>query len=124
MPAHHAFVSLDHHSASIVPLGSGNAHGSKVNEQLHLHNPHENNERVRHAFFGKVCDGLQDIAQVLVVGGHTSLADFRHYVDKHRPHTAAQLVGYLVVDHPSEAELQAAARAWFAHHEHMAGIAV
>jgi hypothetical protein len=58
---------------------------------------------------------------VLVVGGHTGLAAFRHYVDKHRPLTAPRIVGYQVVDHPSENQLVALARLHFANIDQPSG---
>jgi hypothetical protein len=123
MPSHHAVVFIDHHSAKIVQFGFEHTYESKVNEHLHLNGPHEKNERSRHEFFGKVCDGLEGISQVLVVGGNTSMADFRHYVGKHRPKADVQLAGYQMVNHPSNNELVALARTWFSHHEWMAAIA-
>ena len=61
---------------------------------------------------------------MLVVGGHTALADFRHYVDKHRPLTAKRVVAYDVVDHPSENQLVALARKYFVGYDQMVGIRV
>jgi hypothetical protein len=58
---------------------------------------------------------------VLITGGHTGLADFRRYVDKHRPLTAVRIVGYEVVDHPSANQLVALARKHFAKHDQFAG---
>ncbi len=48
-----------------------------------------------------------------MTGSHTAIADFRHYVDKHRPQTAARVTGYQVADHPSDKQLVALARAYF-----------
>jgi hypothetical protein len=123
MPSQHAVVLIDHYSAKIVRFGTEHSRGTKVNEHLHLHGPNEKNQRARHEFFGKVCDGLADIAQVLIVGGHTSTSDFRHFVANHRPETDLQLFAYQVVDRPSEKELVALARKWFSNQELMAGIA-
>ena len=69
--------------------------------------------RSEHEFFGEVCDALEGIAEVLVTGGHKGLADFRHYVEKHKPQVAAQIVGYEVVDHQTEGQLVAMARTYF-----------
>jgi hypothetical protein len=77
--------------------------------------------RTEHEFFGQVCDVFDGIAEVLVVGGHTGLADFRHYVDKHRPQSAGRIVGYQVVDHPTDKQLVALARKHFAKYDQLAG---
>jgi hypothetical protein len=60
---------------------------------------------------GRPTDALNGIEEVLMVGDHTSLSDFRHYVEKHRSIIDASIIGYEVVDHPSENELVALAQA-------------
>ena len=60
-----------------------------------------------------MCDALEGIPEVLVTGSHTSIADFRHYADKHRAQTALRITGYEVVDHPTENQLVAMARKYF-----------
>ena len=67
-------------------------------------------------FFADVCATLDGIQEVLVTGSHTAIPDFRHYADKHRPQTAARIVHYEEVDHPSENQLVALARACFLKH--------
>jgi hypothetical protein len=47
--------------------------------------------------------------------------DFRHYVDKHRPLVAKHIVGYEVVDHPSENQLVALAGKFFLNFNQVAG---
>ena len=37
---------------------------------------------------------MEGIAEVLVAGSHTAQADFRHYVEKHRPEVAQRIVGW------------------------------
>jgi hypothetical protein len=95
----------------------------KVHEHLTFTRQHGSGVRTEHEFFGHVCDVLDGIAEVLVVGGHTALADFRHYVDTRRPATGKRIVGYEVVDHPTDNELVALARKQFAKIDQMAGTA-
>ena len=52
-------------------------------------------------------------AGILVAGSKTTLADFRYYAEKHRPRTAARIVAYDVVDHPTENQLIALGRRFF-----------
>ncbi|NVO07637.1 MAG: hypothetical protein HXX19_17700 [Rhodoferax sp.] len=122
MPLHHAIVFVDHHCARIVQFGSEQAHERKVNAHLHLNGQDERNQRSQHEFFAKVCDGLDGVAEVLVVGGHSGITDFRHYAQKHRPGTAAHIAGYAPVDHPSDNELVALGRQWFTHQAQRAGL--
>jgi stalled ribosome rescue protein Dom34 len=69
--------------------------------------------RTEHEFFGEVCDALKDIPELLVAGGHQAQADFRHYVEKHRPQLAKQLTDWETVQHPSEGQLVALAKKHF-----------
>ena len=96
----------------------------KVHQKLKFTRQHGSGVRTEHEFFSQVCDALDGIAEVLVVGGHVGLADFRHYVEKHRPLTARHIVAYDVVDHPSENQLVALARKRFVKVDQMVGTAV
>jgi hypothetical protein len=95
----------------------------KVNAQMHLSGQDERNERSNQVFFGKVCDGLDGVAEVLVVGGHTGITNFKHYAQKHRPEVATHIAGYAPVDHASDNELVSLARQWFTHHAQTVGMA-
>jgi hypothetical protein len=91
----------------------------KIRSHHHYTRQHASTVRTEHEFFGEVCAAVEGVAEVLITGSHTAIADFRHYADKHRPHTAARIVGYEVVDHPSEKQLVAAARKYFLKHDRM-----
>jgi hypothetical protein len=121
MTLFHAVAFVDHHSAQVLQFGSGPAVAHQVHEHLHFTRQHGSGVRSAHEFYGHVCDALDGIAEVLVTGGHVGLADFRHYVEKHRPLTAKRIVGYDVVDHPTENQLVAMARTRFAKYDQMVG---
>jgi hypothetical protein len=116
----HAVVWTDHQTAQVLQFDAEHVHAQKVRKHTHYTRQHGSSVRTEHEFFGEVCDALGAATEVLVTGSHTALADFRHYADKHRPHTAARIVGYEVVDHPSENQLVAAARKYFLKHDRMA----
>lgn len=124
MSLFHAVAFVDHQSAQVLQFSSEQVLERKVHAHKHLTPQHHSQVRTEHEFFGEVCDALEGIAEVLITGGHTSLADFRHYAEKHRPKTAACIVGYEVVDHPTENQLVAFARKHFARYDQMAGTRV
>jgi len=124
MSLFHAVAFVDHQSAQVLQFGSEQVVERKVHEHRHLTRRHHSGVRSEHEFFGEVCAALDGIAEVLVTGGHTGLADFRHYVDKHSPQTAARIVGYEVVDHPTENQLVALARKHFVKYDQMVGTRV
>ena len=113
MTLSHAVAFVDHHAAQILQFDADQVLSQKVHEHKHLTRQHGSGVRDEHEYFGHVCDALDGIAEVLMTGGHQGLADFKHYVDKHRPQTAARIVAYEVVDHPSEPQLVALARKHF-----------
>jgi hypothetical protein len=48
--------------------------------------------------------------------------DFRHYAEKHRPHVAARIIGYEIVDNPTDPDLLALARKEVLKHDRLRGI--
>jgi stalled ribosome rescue protein Dom34 len=122
MSLYHAVALVDHQSAKVFQFGEGQVTEDKVHTHLHQTRQHGSTVRSEHEFFGEVCDALEGIAEVLIAGGHTSLSDFRHYVDKHRPAIAAHIVAYDVVDQPSDAQLVALARKHFVKIDNMKGM--
>ena len=123
MKLSHAVAFVDHHNAQVVQFATADetAVEQKLHEHKHLTKQHGSSVRSEHEFYAHVCEALDGIAEVLVVGGHQGLADFRNYVDKHKPQTATRITDYQVVDHPSENELVALARKYFLKHDKMGG---
>lgn len=113
----HAVVWTDHQSAQVLQFDAEHVLAQKIRAHTHHTAQHGSSVRSEHEFFGEVCDALDGIAEVLVTGSHTAIADFRHYADKHRPQTATRIVAYEVVDHPSENQLIALARKYFLKHD-------
>lgn len=114
MPLAHAVVRTDHQAAEVTQFDADQTVTKKLKAHSHDTPQHHSGVRTEHEFFGAVCDALDGIPSVLVTGAHKALDDFRHYVDKHRPQLAKQVAGYEVVDHPSENQLVAQARKFFA----------
>ncbi len=121
MALFHAVVHTDHQSADVLQFDTDQVLVQKVKAHAHDTPQHHSGVRTEHEFFGTVCDALAGISEVLITGNHTALADFRHYVEKHRPRVAPHIVGYEVVDHPSQNQLVALARKFFANFNQMAG---
>ena len=113
MSPNHAVAWIDHHTAQVLRIDAEQVLDQKVKEHVHYTRQHGSKVRSEHEFFGEVCDALAGIASILVAGSHTAQADFRHYVEKHRPAVAAQIVGWETVDHPTEREIVKMAREFF-----------
>ena len=110
MPFFHTVVWLDHHHAQLIHFDAEQSETRKLHAHSHSTSQHGSEVRTQHEFFGEVCDALDSMESVLVTGGHTVQADFRHYVDKHRLALVPRITGWETVDHPSEAQLLALGR--------------
>ena len=124
MTTFHAVVFVDHQHAQVLQFDAEHVRAEKIKAHTHHTKQHGSQVRSEHEFFGHVCDALQGIAEVLVTGPRTGIADFRHYAEKHRPQAARQIVAYETVDHPSDRQLVALARQYFLRHDRMAGTPV
>jgi len=124
MSLFHAVAFVDHQSAQVLQFAPDQMAEHKIHEHLKFTRQHQSGVRTEHEFFGEVCDALDGIAEVLVVGGHTGTADFRRYVEKHRPLTVPRIAGYEVADHPTANQLAAMARSFFLKHDRMVGTRV
>ncbi len=122
MTMFHAVVWLDHQTAQILQFDAEHVEAQKVKAHSHHTAQHGSSVRTEHEFFGHVCEALAKIPEVLVVGPKTGLTDFEHYTKKHSPDTATRIVGFEVVDHPTEKQLVALARKYFLRHDRMIGI--
>ena len=121
MSLFHAVVWIDHHSAQILQFDAGQVEAQHVKTHTHHTRQHKSTVRTEHEFFGEVCDALLGIGEVLITGGHTAQADFKHYAEKHRPAIAKLIVGYETVDRVTENQLVAMARKYFVKHDAATG---
>ncbi len=121
MTLFHAVVWIDHQQAQVLQFDAEHVQASKVKAHTHHTAQHGSAVRSQHEFYAHVCDALAGIPEVLVTGSHQAQADFRHYVEKHRPATSKQIMGWETVDHPTENQLVALARKAFIKIDRMAG---
>lgn len=122
MKTFHAVVWLDHTRAQVLEFDAEAVQASTIKAHHHPTAQHGSQVRSEHEFHAQVCAALAATPEVLVTGSKTALADFKHYVDKHRPALAPQIAGWERLDHPSERQLVALARQYFLKHDRMAGV--
>jgi hypothetical protein len=124
MTLFHAVVRIDHEHAQVLQFDPDRVEAVKIKSHSHPTGQHGSAVRTEHEYFGHVCDALAGIPEVLAAGSRTGLADFEHYARKHRPETAGRIVGYEVVDHPTDHQLVAMARQYFLKYDRSAGTPV
>ncbi|ALT79013.1 MULTISPECIES: hypothetical protein [unclassified Roseateles] len=122
MSTFHAVVWLDHQQAKVLQFDTEHVQAEKIKAHSHHTKQRGSAVRTEHEFFGEVVDALNGITEVLVVGSSTAQADFKHYVEKHRPQAGKAIVAYETVDHPTENQLLAFARQYFLKYDRMAGV--
>jgi hypothetical protein len=122
MTTFHAVVRIDPHQAEILQFDAEQVQASKLKAHSHPTAQHGSEVRAVHEFYAQVCDALTGVPELLITGSKTGLADFRHYVEKHRPALAPHIAGWETVDHPSDKQLVALARAFFLKHDRMSGV--
>ncbi len=113
----HAALLIDHHSAKILQFDAAQVEIETVFEKTVHTRQHNSQVRTEHEFFAEVCDALAGINEILVFGGHMAQADFRRNIEKHHASVAKHVVGWETVDKPTDAQLVAFARRYFAGHE-------
>jgi stalled ribosome rescue protein Dom34 len=113
MSHYHAVVWIDHHNAFIHQFSAAEVETSRVRDHSHYTRQHGSDVRAIHEFYAEVCDALKGVPEILVTGARQSHADFRHYVEKHRPHLMPSIRGWEVSERLSDAQLVALGRKYF-----------
>ena len=119
MTCFHAVVWTDHNHAQILQFDAEHIESQKVKAHSTHARQHGGVVRTEHEFFAHVCDAFKAVPEVLVTGSHQSLADFKHYVEKHRPAELKRIVGWEAVNHPTDGQLVAQARQYFRKYDRM-----
>jgi hypothetical protein len=120
MPLSHAAAWIEHQGAHVIQFDADTSVDQRVKQLTRYTRQHGNQVRTQHEFFGEICEALSGIKAVLVVGHHEPESAFRQYVSKHRPALALHIVGWEIVDHPTEAEVLQLAREFFVRQGEMA----
>ena len=121
MPSsHHAVLWIDHTTARIVQFDAEHVQVDTVRTHKHHGKPPPHGEHGNPEFFNEVCNSLEGIAEVLVVGPQTGISDFKHFAEKHRPQITDQLVAFEPLAQCSEGQLVAMAREFFTKYDRMA----
>jgi stalled ribosome rescue protein Dom34 len=117
----HGVVWLDHRAARIFGF---DLHGSHYSgRQIVSHAAHHLHHKVgsasgEHArgnatYFDAVAAGLKDFREILIAGPAAARTEFADHILTHHPTLAARIVGNFPMDHASDGEIIASARAFF-----------
>jgi hypothetical protein len=118
---YHAVVWIDHHEARIFHFNV-----SDIDRLvLHPHNPtrhihHKANTigsghaAEDHAYLQQVAEAIADAGAILVAGPANAKTELIKHIERHLPGLRAKIAGVETMDHPTDGELVAHARTYFA----------
>lgn len=118
----HTAVWIDHKEAKIFAVDPTNFAQTTVHAPSHhIHNKHprgpeeakEHPNDAKH-FYQEVAHALEGQDEILLVGPSTAKLEFIRYVHKHVHAVEPKIVGVETVDHPTDGQLVAFAKKYFA----------
>ena len=117
---HNVCVWIDHYEARIFGITSNDADKSVVVDGRPQHHIHRKADHVRLGtetmspeFLGEVAEALQPAKAILIGGPGKARTELAGYLNEKYPALAKRIWAIEPMDHPSDAELVAAARKYF-----------
>jgi len=117
----HVAVWIDHHEAHIFHVDATQPDERMIQAPAHRIHRHPKGPTAEHHhpedlhhFFQAVSRDLQGAERVLVVGPSTAKLQFIRYAHQHDATLEPRIIGVETVDHPTDAQLVAYARRYFA----------
>ena len=124
----HVTVWIDHDEARIFHVDAETLSEQTVRSPNHHVRRHAKGSAAEHRhptdahqFFAAVVKALEGAERVLVVGPSTAKLQFIHYAYKHDPTLEPRIVGVETVDHPTDGQLMAYSKRYFAADDRMQG---
>ena len=121
MNAHQSVVWLDHKEARVFGVDLGALQMATVAAPEHHIHRHAKGPTAEHHhpsdathFFKDIAAAVGESDEILVVGPSTAKLHFLRYLKQHEHGLEAKIVGLETVDHPSDGQLVAYARRYFA----------
>lgn len=121
MTTHNAAVWLDHREAKIFRLEGTDFENPSVLHAPHSHVKRHETTTAEHGhpadaqhYYHAVITALRDATSILVVGPSSAKLEFIKHIHRHDAALVSKVVGVETVDHPTDKQLAAYARAYFA----------
>ena len=118
MPHYHTVVWLDHHEAKIFQFNAAEAEAAHVlpsRPHLHLHHRGNTDGRAKPdtAFYPDIAKALAPAGEILICGPSQAKLELAKFLEQHEPAIHKKVVGVETVDHPTDPQIVAHARAYF-----------
>ena len=128
MSHYHACVWIDHREAKIFGIGIEDINETVTSNTHDTHHIHRKADHVRlgkapldHAFLKEIADRLEPAKAILIAGPSQAKTELADYLKQHFPAISARVWGVEPMDHPTDAEVVAAARKYFRAADRMHG---
>ena len=118
MTTFHAVVWIDASEAHVLMFDREHMEAQRVKSRSH--HKHQGKTALDPNYFPAVASALAGTHEVLPAGPGATRNEFRVWCDSHQPLTGRTIVDSIAADHPSDAQLVALARKYFARHDRMA----
>jgi hypothetical protein len=122
----HTIIWIDHQQAKIFQFDATDVNSATVrSSHPHEHIHHKANSvdsghvAVDKAFLERVGKAVSQATSILITGPAGTKKELAAYLGKEQPAVAAKVVGVEPLDHPSDGELLAFARKYFAPDDHL-----
>lgn len=121
----HVAIWIDHQEARIFHMDPDNVHESAVAApRHHLHRRrltegHKANPADAEHFFHDVAKAISDAGAILIVGPSTAKLELVRHLHRHDRALEPKVVGVETVDHPTDGQLVAYAKKYFARTDRM-----
>jgi len=118
MTRYHACVWIDHRHAKIYDVdvsGPKPQHDDRLIKELHTHQSHASGSaKIDTNLLEQVARALAGAKAILIMGPGNARVALAGYLHEHHPKLATNVWGMEASDHPSDAQIAARARAFFA----------
>lgn len=118
MTTFHAVVWLDHNEAHVLMFDREHAESQRIKSRSH-HTTKHGHAAGHKDFFNAVAQALGGVHEVLLTGPAQAKLEFRDHCKQTAPAVHQTIVDVINSDHPSDAQLVAMARQYFAKHDAM-----
>lgn len=124
----HAVVWMDHREAHIIDFALDEHHEQKVRQQggpraLHHRagSVGSGNAKEDHAYFDAIVAALGDATEILVAGPGNAKTEFVKDAKARHAKFAERIVGTETLDHPTDPQILAFAKKYFARYDNLQG---
>jgi stalled ribosome rescue protein Dom34 len=119
MTTFHAVVWLDHTQAHVLMFDREHAESERIKSRTQ-HTPKHGHVKGDKDYFNQIAKALEGVHEVLLTGPANAKVEFREHCQQHATAISKAIVDVVNTDHPTDAQLVAMARRYFARHDAMA----